>query len=78
MKVKGNLLFSNQSFMDSEETQPAIININATAYIGSCNITSGMNTGPKTKVIFDDDNYIILEEDIEDVVTELWNNYGKD
>ena len=85
MKVKGNLLFSNRSFADSEKTQPVIINMDAVTYISGCDIVNGKNRGPKTKVVFDSidsmhllNNYIVIEENIEAVATELWNNYDRD
>lgn len=78
MKVKNNLLFSRQSFADSIEDAPVAINLAAVKFIGCCHITGGLNPGPKTKVQFNDDTSIVIEESIEDVVTELWQNYGKD
>lgn len=78
MRVKGNLLFSNQSFIDANETAPIVINLDAVAYIGSCQITNDLSQGKKVCVMFDDNNKVIIEENIEDVVTELWNNYDRD
>lgn len=78
MKVKNNLLFTNQSFVDTIESKPVVINLNIVKYISNCNITNGLNQGPKTKVQFNNDDYVIIEESIEDIITELWQNYGKD
>lgn len=72
MKVKGNLLFSNQSFADEATTAPIIINLDAVSYIGACQVMAGLNTGEKICVVFDDDNRVIIDEKIEDIVIELW------
>lgn len=78
MKVKRNLLFSNQSFADEVETQPVVINLDLVVSIGGCHITNGLNQGPKTKVVLNNDDVIIIDENIEDVAMELWNNYDRD
>ena len=78
MKVKNNLLFSNQSFADLPEVKPVVINLDTVKFISCCNVTKGLNQGPKTKVQFNDDTCIVIEESIEDIITELWQNYGED
>ena len=78
MKVKGNLLFSNQSFADCEEIEAVVINIDTIADISGCSIIDGVNTGRKTRITFNDNTNLIIEEDIEDVAMELWSNYGRE
>lgn len=77
MQIKGNLLFSNQVFVDEAETVPVVINLDAVAYIGGCQITNGLIQGEKVNVVFDDSNRVILDENMEDVVMELWRNHGE-
>lgn len=77
MQIKGNLLFSNQVFVDEAETVPIVINLDAITYIGGCQITNGLIQGKKVNVVFDDSNRVVLDENMEDVVMELWRNHGE-
>lgn len=78
MRVKGNLLFSNQLFADKEESSPVVINLDAVAFIGATIVVNEFHEGEKVNIVFDDGNRVVLNEDINNTVAELWQNYGKD